>query len=243
MTETLRALAPLRELKFAAGDGANSMTFEGYGAAFNNVDSYGDVITPGAFKRTLREAKKADVWPVMLLQHGGFGFGAEDMTPIGLWTELVEDEKGLRVTGKLADTARGREVYALMKMAPRPAIDGLSIGYLAKKFELGTKPGEPRRKLTDVELIEVSVVTFPANGSARVDAVKRVQPGERLDARRIEELLRAAGVPGRLAKTIASRGLAGMATEDEAEIARIVADLDRGANALSNPFSLERRHK
>jgi hypothetical protein len=101
----------LGEIKFAAGDGAEARTFSGYGAVFNNVDSYGDVIDPGAFKKTLSEAKKSDAWPAMLLQHGGFGFNADDMTPIGIWTEMDEDENGLKITGKLADTQRGNEVY------------------------------------------------------------------------------------------------------------------------------------
>lgn len=208
----IRTHAKLIEVKFAGDDDAGAMTFEGYGAAFNNVDSYGDVIVPGAFKRTLREAKKAGVYPAMLLHHGAWGMGIDDMTPIGVWTDFSEDEKGLRVTGKLADTARGREVYSLMKMAPRPAIDGLSIGYLAKKFELGTKPGEPRRKLTDVELIEVSVVTFPANGSARVDAVK-----SRRTITTAEQALRDAGFSASEAKAIVAGGFKTAGIERDAD--------------------------
>jgi uncharacterized protein len=207
-----RTRSKLFEIKFAENDGSGAMTFEGYGAYFGNVDSYGDLIAPGSFKRTLREAKKAGVWPVMLLQHGGYGFGAEDMTPIGVWTDLAEDEKGLRVTGKLADTPRGREVYTLMKMDPRPAIDGMSIGYIAKKFEIGTKPGEPRRKLTDVELVEVSVVTFPANGLARVDAVKSGRT-----IRTAEQALRDAGFSASEAKAIVADGFKAAAIARDAE--------------------------
>ena len=115
----------LGELKFAGGD---SMSFEGYGAVFGNVDAYGDVIEPGAFANYLAGVKNgANQWPAMLLQHGGYGMTAEDMTPIGVWTQLAEDGKGLLVAGKLANTPRGQEIYALMKMEPRPAIDGLSI--------------------------------------------------------------------------------------------------------------------
>ena len=76
------------------------------------------------------------------------------------------------MSGTLADTTRGREVYALMKMAPRPAIDGLSIGYVAKQWEPAATPGLPRRRLTRLDLIEISPVTFPANARARVDQVK-----------------------------------------------------------------------
>ncbi len=166
-----RASFGLRELKLAQTD-SEGMTFEGYGAVFGNVDSYGDAIQPGAFADTLAAAQKSGIWPAMLLQHGGWGMGAEDMTPIGIWTSMAEDGIGLKVSGKLADTARGREAYALLKMEPRPAITGLSIGYIAKEWTQRSKPEEPRRTLKKVDLMEVSLVTFPANGKARISAVK-----------------------------------------------------------------------
>ena len=62
----------------------------------------------------------------MLMQHGGWGIGADDMTPVGIWTSLAEDGIGLKVEGKLADTPRGREAYALLKMTPRPARGGVA---------------------------------------------------------------------------------------------------------------------
>ena len=158
----------LREIKLAGSE--NDMAFSGYGAVFGNVDSYGDVIAPGAFKGTLTAHKKQGTAPLMLSQHGGF-LGS-DMTPVGVWTDMHEDEKGLWVEGKLADTPRGRELYTLMKMTPRPAIDGLSIGFLTKEFSLRTRPDEPRRTLKAVELIEVSLVSMPANPKARVANVK-----------------------------------------------------------------------
>ena len=76
------------------------------------------------------------------------------------------------MSGTLADTTRGREVYALMKMTPRPAIDGLSIGYVAREWESSRTPDPLRRRLTRLDLIEISPVTFPANARARVDQVK-----------------------------------------------------------------------
>ena len=169
-----RASFGLREIKLAPSE-SEGMTFEGYGAVFGNVDSYGDVIQPGAFADTLAAAQKTGTWPAMLLQHGGWGMGAEDMTPIGIWTGLSEDGIGLKVQGKFADTARGREAYALLKMEPRPAIDGLSIGYIPKEWTQRSKPEEPRRTLKKVDLLEVSLVTFPANGKARVSSVKSLE--------------------------------------------------------------------
>jgi hypothetical protein len=198
-----RAEFGLTEIKFAADDGADARTFTGYGAVFGNVDSYGDVIDKGAFKKTLADAKKSGSWPAMLLQHGGWGMSADDLTPIGIWTEMDEDEKGLRVVGKLAETQRGLEAYGLLKMTPRPALNGLSIGYRARKFTMGTKAGEPRRTLHEVELIETSIVTFPANPKARVGDVKS---GQGLGVRDAERALREAGFSANEAKAILAKG-------------------------------------
>ena len=163
----------LRELKFAADEGAQAMSFTGYGAVFGNVDSWGDVIDAGAFSKFLADVKAGNQpWPAMLSQHGGWQMSAEDMTPIGVWTDFAEDGHGLKVTGQLADTPRGLEMYKLMKMSPRPAIDGMSIGYIAKEWEPRSKPEDPKRRLKRIDLIEVSMVTRPANGKARVESVK-----------------------------------------------------------------------
>lgn len=176
------------DLKLAGGN-AEAMEFSGYGAVFGNVDSYGDVIAPGAFAETLAAAKSGGHWPVMLSQHGGFS--AEDMTPIGVWTDLSEDGVGLRVTGKLANTPRGKEAYELLKMTPRPAIDGMSIGYIAKEWTPRSKPEEPRRTLKKIDLYEISLVTFPANGKARVKDVKSID--ELLSPPEMEDYLREVG--------------------------------------------------
>lgn len=215
--------ANLLELKLAQDETDQAMTFSGYGAVFGNVDSYGDVIVKGAFKDTLSEAKKSGNWPAMLMQHGGWGMAADDMTPVGIWTDMEEDDIGLKVSGKLADTARGREVYGLLKMTPRPAITGMSIGYIAKEFVVGTKPDEPRRTLKKIELMEVSLVTFPANGKARVQAVK-----SGLTIRDAERSLRDAGFSRTEAKAILAQGF--KASED---LRDAVDDADELAGSLS----------
>lgn len=174
-----------------APDGTQVMEFSGYGAVFGNVDAYGDVIAPGAFADTLVEARKSGQWPAMLSQHGALGLTTEDLTPVGVWTELAEDGKGLKVVGVLADTQRGRDLHTLMKMKPRPAINGLSIGYIAKDYTPRTKPDEPRRKLNKVKLIEISPVTFPANLKARVQAVKSIEDLQSLAD--VESYLRESG--------------------------------------------------
>lgn len=226
-----RMTVPFGEIKFAAGDSA--MEFTGYGAVFNNKDSYGDVIEPGAFSATLRKAQTSGRWPAMLSQHGGWGMTAQDITPIGVWSSLAEDGKGLLAGGTLAPTPRGQEIHTLMKMKPRPAIDGLSIGYIAKKFSVGTKPEEPRRKLHEIELIEISPVTFPANAKARLTGVKGIGDNERdLEA----WLMRDAGLSLKEAKTVISHGFKHLLRERDAatgELAEIAEALKRRGAALA----------
>lgn len=164
------------EIKFAEGDAAVARKFSGHGAVFKNVDSYGDVIEPGAFAAWLADVKGGkQEWPAMLSQHGAWGMTSEDLTPIGAWLDFAEDGKGLAVEGELADTQRGVDLHKLMKMKPRPAIKGMSIGYYAREFEMGTKPTEPRRRLKRVDVVEISLVTFPANAKAKVSAVKAIE--------------------------------------------------------------------
>lgn len=207
----------LIEIKLAPPDestGIETMAFEGYGAVFGNADSYGDVIDPGAFAAYLSDVQSGkQQWPAMLLEHGFY-----DMTPIGIWTSLAEDGKGLKVAGKLVDTPRGREVYALLKMAPRPAIDGLSIGYIPKEWEPRSKPDDPRRRLKRIDLVEISPVTFPANRMARVDKVKSC-----IGAREAEKALRDAGFSRTEAKSILAEGFKASHLRDaESRIAEII---------------------
>ncbi len=187
----------LKEIK-AAGDAETGMTFSGYGAVFGNVDYWGDLIIEGAFQSTISQAKSTGQWPAMLSQHGFTGDG--DM-PVGIWTEMREDSIGLYVEGKLADTPRGKELYGLMKMDPRPAINGLSIGYIPVEWVMRSKPEEPRRTLKVINVMEISFATFPANPKARVTAVK-----SGLTIRDAENALRDAGFTRSQAKSIIAEG-------------------------------------
>lgn len=227
-----RKTVNLIEIKFAADPTATEMRFSGYGAVFGNVDSYGDVIEPGAFAKTLSDAQKSGIYPAMLLQHGGFGLTAEDKMPIGVWETLAEDGKGLLVDGILADTTRGLDTYKLMKMKPRPAITGLSIGYIPKKFTIGTKPNQPKRTLHEVDLMEISPVTFPANGKARVSSVKSV---EDFTERDFEALMQDAGFSRREARVIINSGfksLRVMQVADSNELRSLAEALQRNINNL-----------
>jgi len=135
--------------------------FTGYASIFGNKDLGNDIIEKGAFMRSLRRkgAKKIK----MLYQH-------DTKEPIGVFDQVKEDDDGLYVKGRLAmGTRKGREVYELMKMG---AIDGLSVGYRvdAKGYEYDKR--KRTRNLKEVDLMEISAVTFPMNPSARIQAVK-----------------------------------------------------------------------
>lgn len=213
-----------------SGDGL--MRFSGYGAVFGNVDSYGDVIKKGAFKASLSDAKKSGIYPAMLSQHGGWGMTADDMTPIGLWENLEEDDIGLKLDGIFAETQRGKEMYTLMKMTPRPAITGLSIGYIPKEWEVGTKPNEPRRTLKKVDLMEISPVTFPANGKARVSSVK-----SGLTVRDLERALRDVGLSQAEAKALMAGGYKSLPQRDVEEVSgldEIMAQIKRNTQLLQS---------
>lgn len=144
-------------IKSLAEDG----TFYGYASVFGALDSQNEIVEVGAFKRSLAESATRGVAPAMLWMH-------DPTIPIGLWVSLSEDKNGLRVEGRLAlGTQKGREAYELLKMG---ALTGLSIGYRVLRSRLDAK--RKVRILTDVELFEISLVTFPANDAARVSAVK-----------------------------------------------------------------------
>jgi len=189
------------ELKLASSD-TKAGAFEGYGSVFNNVDGGGDLIAPGAFKKSLREWKQKGKFPPMLLQHGGFIGPAEDGIPVGKYTDMYEDDHGLYVKGELfaLDTQKGRYIHEGLKSG---ALDGLSIGYIAREVAYGKKPEEPRRTLKGIDLREVSIVTFPMNDKSRITAAKSIETLSNLaDA---EEYLREAGFSQSQAKAFVSR--------------------------------------
>lgn len=214
------------EVKFS--EDKSSGVFSGYGAIFGNTDSYGDVIQKGAFKDTLRAWEDKGKYPPMLLQHGG-GFlgGADDLLPVGKWNAMEENSKGLKVEGELfaLNTDRGAYLYDGLKSG---ALDGLSIGYRAKEFVMGTKPSEPRRTLKSLDLVELSIVTFPANDKARVGAVKAASDIKTI--REFEELLRNGTLPALSAseaKALLSGGFKALFAERDAGTGDDLAEIVR----------------
>lgn len=135
--------------------------FTGYASVFGAVDQQAERVMRGAFSRSLQRLQKEGRTPAMLWMH-------DPSRPIGVWTDLSEDATGLAVEGRLAlKTQAGAEAYELLRLG---ALTGLSIGYRTVKSEI--EQNSRTRKLTDIELYEISLVTFPANEQARVSTVK-----------------------------------------------------------------------
>jgi hypothetical protein len=131
----------------------------GYASHFNQVDSQGDMVMPGAFRDSLKTRGVEGIR--MLFQH-------DPKEVIGSWVEIAEDEKGLRVRGRLnLDVQRGRELAALLDQR---ALDGLSIGFRTVFSNRDKASGV--RRLHRIDLWEVSLVTFPMLANARIDRLK-----------------------------------------------------------------------
>ena len=140
--------------RVAAGGGHE---ISGYASLFGVADQGGDTVMPGAYAGSLARLAAAGGRIKMLWQH-------DPMQPIGIWEEVREDARGLWVRGHvLAEVAKGREAAALLLAG---ALDGLSIGYRTLRAERLAKG----RRLLELDLWEVSLVTFPMQAQARVAA-------------------------------------------------------------------------
>ena len=208
------------EVKAVEDDGV----FEGRGSVFGNVDSYKEIVAPGAFTETLAAWKAQGRLPPVLWQH-------RSGEPIGPHTDMEERADGLYVKGQLLvnDVQRAKEARALMKAK---AVNGLSIGFVTREDAYDRVTGI--RTLKKVDLWEVSVVTFPANPAAQISSVKSAIDGIQTFAE-AESFLREVG---RLSKADATgfiarfKSLGGRSESDElgalaAAIERRTAQLQR----------------
>jgi uncharacterized protein len=136
--------------------------FTGYGSVFGNVDSYQEIVAPGAFAESLAAWKDVGKLPPVLWQH-------RSGEPVGPYLELREDSHGLWAKGQLLvdDVVRAKEARALMKAK---AVNGLSIGFVTREDSYDKVTGI--RTLKKIDLWEISIVTFPANPSAQISNVK-----------------------------------------------------------------------
>ncbi|HCU07079.1 MAG TPA: HK97 family phage prohead protease [Holosporales bacterium] len=135
--------------------------FEGYASVFNFLDHHGESVKKGAFKNSLSARSVKGL--KMLWQH-------DQNKPIGVWEEAREDAYGLYVKGRLLmEVPQAKEAYAFLKAG---VIEGLSIGYnpVHSYFDENKKV----KFLTEVDLLEISLVTFAANEKAKVVNVKNL---------------------------------------------------------------------
>lgn len=204
MTTNTEKKFQLLDLKGVSEEGV----FEGYASKFGDRDQGGDTVTKGAFKNSLSQRGAKGV--KMLWQH-------DPSHPIGVWDEIKEDATGLFVRGRLLTTVqKAKETYELMKAG---VIDGLSIGYRTVKSLRDDATGF--RQLKEVDLWEISLVTFPMLTSATVTSVK----GD-WTKREVERVLRDAGMPNAMAVKLIAGGY-------DAANSRGQRDADDGLNGLA----------
>ncbi len=197
-------------------------SFTGYGSIFGNKDLGGDVVMQGAFAKSI--ARKGAKGVKLLYQH-------RTDEPIGVIDSVIEDEKGLKIQGRLAmKTQKGKEVYELIKMG---AMDGLSIGYrvMPKGYHYDDKT--KRRVLKELDLMEISAVTFPMNPKARVMNVK-----QDMTVRDWENTLRDVGNLSRTdAKIAASAVKKALDQRDVGEEQKeIINSIDRLTNLITGSY-------
>lgn len=163
-------------------------TIEGYGSVFNLIDRGGDVVMPGAFAKSIAELRRKGEPLPMLWQH-------DPRAPIGVWTDLAENDKGLKVKGELIlDVPQASTAHALLK---RGALKGLSIGFMTKEADVDRQTGA--RRLKRVDLWEISLVTFPMMPEAQLTGIKT-----EFDAPAWERAYRDGGLSNREAKLATS---------------------------------------
>lgn len=161
----LEAFGEPFEIKFSATEDNSEGTIEGYASIFGERDRIDDIVLPGAFQKSLR-AKKTGRLPMLV--------GHVQRIPVGVWLDMVEDHKGLKVKGWLdLQSADGAQLY---RVAKKGAELGISIGYKTIDADYHTDPktGAQVRLLKEVDLYECSLVTIPCCDGARVTSVKEL---------------------------------------------------------------------
>lgn len=186
---------------------SDSGEFEGYGSVFGVKDSYSDIVVRGAFEKSLAAWAEKGRLPAMLWQH-------QISEPIGVYTEMREDETGLYLKGRLLiegdDLAR--RAHAHMKAG---SLSGLSIGYVLDDYEYDRE--KEAFILKQIDLWEVSLVTFPANDEARISNVKSLlERGETPPPSKVEKALREVGFSGSQAKAFMAKGYGAISPREAA---------------------------
>lgn len=166
--------------------------FSGYASVFGGVDSFGDTIMKGAYSDWLAKLEAGEArMPLMLYGHNSGNI-------VGKWLEIYEDDIGLFVKGQLTPGhSLAQDVYASLKHG---ALNGMSIGFMIPEAGAEEIEGGGRR-ISKIDLIEVSLVGFPADDAARVGQVKMSDVINDLKTiREAERFLRDVGLPASMAK-------------------------------------------
>lgn len=182
--------------------------FSGYASVYNVIDAYRERVAPGAFGNSLRKWATRGRLPPALWQH-------RSGEPVGPFTKMVEDERGLYTEGRLLvkDVQRAREARALMMSK---TVDGMSIGFNSIVEEYDKT--ENLITLKEIDLWEVSIVTFPANQESLVTEVRSMFAEGNVPAvKDLEEILRDAGFSRSQAKAIVGHGYAGLLRDVESQ--------------------------
>jgi HK97 family phage prohead protease len=205
MKQTQQTELKHRNVAFKATAVGDAGTFSGYASVFGNEDTYGEIVAPGAFSESLAALTAAgDPLPVLWQHNASQPIGGSDM--------LVEDNRGLKTEGFLLidEIPQAKAAHTLMK---RRIVKGLSIGYYVRDSSYDEKTGI--RTLKALDLVEYSIVTFPANELATVDNVKAAAKLKTI--REFESFLRdVGGFSAQQAKAIASAGWGGLSEARDA---------------------------
>lgn len=181
--------------------------FTGYGSVFGNIDLHRDVIMPGAFAKSLDNHKSRGTLPAMLWQHS-----MRDV--VGIYESMDEDDHGLKLAGELFikdSIPEADKAYTLMR---RKAVTGMSIGFNIPKGGEEYNKEKNIWEIKEVDLVEVSIVTWPANPEAQIESVKSALQ----NPREFERLLRDAGLSSLQAKRLMSGGYDALLKRDAEEV-------------------------
>ena len=195
----------------------NNGIFEGYASVFDKVDTFGTAIARGAFLNTIKKWNEKNKFPPLLWQH-------DTDEPVGVFTEISEDDYGLRVVGKLLveDDPLAKRAYAHLKAG---SINGLSIGFQIIDIEHNSSLDV--EIIREVDLLEISLVTFPSNELATVTSIRTcLSQGVQPKPKELEKVLRDVGFSRSQAKSFMSSGYKGLTQRD--------ADEDQVNSELAN---------
>tara|TARA_R110002020_G_scaffold67718_6_gene177652 strand:- start:375 stop:995 length:621 start_codon:yes stop_codon:yes gene_type:complete len=185
-----KLIVPITDFKYSSTTGE----FTCYGNVKNLVDHAGDMTVDGAFSTSIQNHKLKGTMPKMFWMHNPFEL------PVGTWVDMTEDEKGLRLSGKLANTQMGNDIQVL---ANDGALDSFSIGYNVINERWSDKG---YNELLEIDVLEVSWVTFACNEASQLEEMKsRLSDGELPTKREMESILRENGFSKKQAKHIVSK--------------------------------------